>query len=211
MLVPQCVFLFVLPDRLCRFSACVIFSACAGVCDIFSKTHYRCLMSYQSNRSRGSAWVSEDAFALSLVSPSRFITGKRAKRANVHKQGAKVCIYMLTSLFQFILFLSFGVHDPRPFQNNTELTSTLFSTFLSTLSLFPSNVCLCSLHEFLLLISSSSASFKVVQLINIIQTCDSTNLSMPFIISHVVLPLPLLHLLLSSIHPPTDCHPLSQS
>lgn len=108
----------------------VLECVCAPPCRCvykFSQTHFGSAMSCQS-KSKGSAWCSEVASTLSPASPRSSITGERAKmRANIHKQAGKAFAYMQTSL---ILFLC----DPRPFQNNTNLTRALFVTYPSTSS-----------------------------------------------------------------------------
>lgn len=126
-------------------------------------------------------------------------------RSNIHKQAGKVCTYMQTSLCLFIPFLSSGIHDPRPFQNNTDLTCALFLTSSSTsFSHFPSSVVLLHIIIFMsslsfscvfpiFFISSSSLSCEVVQLITMVQSCVVLALSA----TH------LPHLLPSSVHPPT--------
>lgn len=166
--------------------SCLCSSVCAPPCwcvYVFSQTHFGSAMSCQS-KSKGSAWRSEVASALSPASPRSSITGERAKmRAEIHKQAGKAFTYMQTSL---ILFLC----DPGPFQNNTDLTRALFVTSPSTSSSrFPFKCFLTYYFYvstlFLVCLISFSVSHRALCVANSSgslrrpQSCDSTILSVP--------------------------------
>lgn len=176
----------------------------------------------QSRQGQGPVWGSKVTATLSPVSQRSSITGRRAKmRSNIHKQAGKVCTYMQTSLCLFIPFLSSGIHDPRPFQNNTDLTCALFWLLPQLLFLISLQVLsyFISLFSCLHSLSHVSSQFSLSRLVLWVVKSSSSSpwskavsysLYLPptFLTSSPPLfihPLPLFFL------PCIDSHPLIQS
>lgn len=100
--------------------ACVSLQVCVYICvceHVLSNIQQRSAeLPVKAERSKEPASGSKVTADLSPVSSQSSVTGRRDE---IHKQAGKVCIYMQTSLCQCILPLTSGIHDLRPFQNNS--------------------------------------------------------------------------------------------
>lgn len=194
---------------------CLCVYLCAGVCEHILVL-WKCVSAAsQTQRGQRLVWAVQGRCHPLTHLTMQLYYRQENKNESTHKHAGKLCIYMQTSLCRFILFLNSGIHDPRPVQNNTAPFIWLFPQLLFLFSLqvfsyfFALYSCLHALsyvpYLSIFLISSTSGSSEVIQLMNTVQSRGSTNLSMRLVIRHVVLSSAthLPHLLPFSIHPPT--------